>query len=199
MITPRIRAKYIDLDFTLEETKALGGPGSGNFGHAGGEGGPGNPGGSTSSGGGEKWTPGGNTAVVAAASKVLEKAGIKLSTTGKAQYTHTGQMHGGGAKSSRGITIEKAGSSTRLSYTYGSSWNISDKDMESAAAEVNRARDLLHAAGFETRELSFLKNTYEVQKPPKQQSLTRRLKALAHDTRPPRKRTRFLVGVKFKP
>lgn len=145
--------------------RAAGNERSGNYGHAGR---PGQVGGSAPGDGGEsQWTPGGNTAVVAAASKVLEKAGIKLSTTGKAKYTHTGQLYGGGARSTRGIVIEKAGSATRLSYSYGSAFTVLDSDRENAAAEISRARKLLHDAGFETRELSYLKNTYEVQKPPK--------------------------------
>jgi hypothetical protein len=113
------------------------------------------------------WTPGGTRAGKAAVSKTLEKAGIQLSTMSKPQYTHTGQLYGGGSHASRGVSISGT-IDTRVSYSFGSStYSPSDSDRAKASAEIGKAREALHAAGFETRELSFLKNNYEVQKPPK--------------------------------
>lgn len=113
------------------------------------------------------WTPGGVKASPAAARKVLEKAGLDVSHDVAPSYTHTGQMYGGGGFSSKGIRIAKATIDTRLSYSFGRSSTVPDYERTRAAQQMEQARSLLHAAGFETRELPYLRGTYEVQKPPK--------------------------------
>ena len=121
----------------------------------------------TGGGEGEAWTPGGKPAQVAAVKRALEKAGLKVAGESKAAYNHRGQMvHG--ATTGKGIDVHRGGSDTRLSWSFGgSAYSPRDSDREHAAAQLELARQVLHDSGFETRELGFLPNTYEVQRPPK--------------------------------
>lgn len=114
---------------------------------------------------------------------MLEKEGIEVASSVKPSYTHTGQMTAGGGGTSRGVLVKKAGNETRLTYSHGFySGLLQERQRIKEESQIASALTALHKAGFETKPLGYLNNTYLVQKPPKaQKSLAEELEErLAH-------------------
>lgn len=105
---------------------------------------------------------------VASVNKVLQKEGITTASSVSASYTHEGKMTAGGGGSSKGVLVKKAGRETRLSYSHGFySGLLSERQKQQEETQLSSALTTLHKAGFETKPLGYLRNTYLVQKPPK--------------------------------